>query len=470
MIEIVEEKEEKKKKIIKKPLTINESNWNKILGCSNSKQNNAVLPEVIVVKQKEVSGMEEIIAMDSDYQLNSKIERMKCVLNTLGPKLPDKGAKFRKNLQLYEAERDRRVRDRALKEAECGKSTQSQTSGEEYFMHLYYIWDFILQYMDISKDRGVKLDACNGSSSETPSPKDQSQSEFGKLFGKELDKKPNCSTHISVSLLHKGHPQSGGSNHQNTISNGLLSNKRRKESKADSRQSPFKIPRNSSRVGNEHRVSIDSSSFYSPKEDGKFSSNFPKRRKLSQAQPALRSRNKKRETVVLLDEEDCHPEETTQEEDEPVGRMEAKLYYPSRDDPESVELCYSDIKFLAPEAFLSSAIMNFYIRYLQRPVSATGRSRSDYHFFNTFFYGKLKEAVSCKTNDKDLLFSKFRRWWKGVNIFEKSYILLPIHESLHWSLVIICLPNKDDESGPIILHLDSLGYHLSSQIFQNVRR
>lgn len=30
--------------------------------------------------------------------------------------------------------------------------------------------------------------------------------------------------------------------------------------------------------------------------------------------------------------------------------------------------------------------------------------------------------------DREDLFLKFRRWWKGVNIFEKAYIFLPIHE------------------------------------------
>lgn len=37
-------------------------------------------------------------------------------------------------------------------------------------------------------------------------------------------------------------------------------------------------------------------------------------------------------------------------------------YLLTRDDPESVEICYSDINCLAPEGFLTSPIMNFYIR------------------------------------------------------------------------------------------------------------
>ena len=42
--------------------------------------------------------------------------------------------------------------------------------------------------------------------------------------------------------------------------------------------------------------------------------------------------------------------------------------------------------------------------------------------------------------------------------------------SHHWSLVIICIPDKEDEAGPIILHLDSLGLHYSRPIFDHIRR
>ncbi|KAL3631031.1 hypothetical protein CASFOL_024015 [Castilleja foliolosa] len=148
---------------------------------------------------------------------------------------------------------------------------------------------------------------------------------------------------------------------------------------------------------------------------------------------------------------------------------ETTIYYPSRDDPEAVEIRNSDMECLAPRSYLSSPIMNFYIRYLQKPTSPGTRKRCDYHFFNTFFYKKLKQDVFNKFG-KETSFSKFRRWWKGVNIFEKAYIFLPIHESLHWSLIIICIPNKEDESGPIILHLDSLGLHNSNSICRDVKR
>lgn len=42
--------------------------------------------------------------------------------------------------------------------------------------------------------------------------------------------------------------------------------------------------------------------------------------------------------------------------------------------------------------------------------------------------------------------------------------------SLHWSLVIVCIPDKEDESNLTILHLDSLGLHSKRSIVDNVKR
>ncbi|RYR18120.1 hypothetical protein Ahy_B03g062747 isoform E [Arachis hypogaea] len=121
----------------------------------------------------------------------------------------------------------------------------------------------------------------------------------------------------------------------------------------------------------------------------------------------------------------------------PRSAKDAKMYYPSSDDPESVEICYSDIDCLAPESYLTSTIMNFYIRYLKQQASLANRSLSEYHFFNTYFYKKLQEAVSVKQSDRATFFVKFRRWWKGVNIFQKTYVLIPVHEDRYFSYVLV---------------------------------
>uniref|UniRef100_A0A0E0FDZ5 Ubiquitin-like protease family profile domain-containing protein n=1 Tax=Oryza meridionalis TaxID=40149 RepID=A0A0E0FDZ5_9ORYZ len=168
--------------------------------------------------------------------------------------------------------------------------------------------------------------------------------------------------------------------------------------------------------------------------------------------------------VVLLDDEDVQPEGQVD-----CGmhdrRNETMIYYPSRDDPEAVELSSSDIKCLDPGVYLSSPVINFYIQYMKRTKLHDDDCREKFYIFNTYFYSKLEEALLGKGE-----FLKLRRWWKGVNIYHTSYIILPIHGTAHWSLIIICIPSKESNSGPIILHLDSLELHSSAKIFDTVRR
>ncbi|KAJ1259377.1 hypothetical protein BS78_10G149800 [Paspalum vaginatum] len=179
---------------------------------------------------------------------------------------------------------------------------------------------------------------------------------------------------------------------------------------------------------------------------------------------SMRLRSRKEE-VVLLDGDVSIPkyaQETTYNWDV------EKLYYPSREHLNSVEISSDDSKCLEPESLLSSPIMNFYIMYLQGPLSPIIRPRGEYHIFNTYFFSKL-EAMTSK-EDKTTYFLKLRRWWKGVAIFRKAYILMPVHAETHWSLIIICMPAKENQTGPIILHLDSLKFHSSRLIFSVVSR
>ncbi|XP_047962295.1 ubiquitin-like-specific protease 1D isoform X2 [Salvia hispanica] len=245
-----------------------------------------------------------------------------------------------------------------------------------------------------------------------------------------------------------------------------------------SRQTPFKSPNHlSANISDQQQTNgekrgIHASNSSSHPSDKDVSCSSTKKESSGHSLHLHYTRRNTRRSFVLVDEEKEELEGDVVDETDQVGLSgkEARIYYPSRDDPEAIEICYLDMECLAPESYLSSPIMNFYIRYLQKPTSPTPSTRRkyNYHMFNTYFYEKLKQDVLTKTDREDL-FLKFRRWWKGVNIFEKAYIFLPIHENHHWSLVIISIPKKEDGSGPIILHLDSLRLHSSKSIFSNVK-
>ena len=46
-------------------------------------------------------------------------------------------------------------------------------------------------------------------------------------------------------------------------------------------------------------------------------------------------------------------------------------------------------------------------------------------------------SVSCLLSDGALLLGL-----QGVDIFKKDYLFVPIHDALHWSLVIVCHPGE----------------------------
>ncbi|ONI30506.1 hypothetical protein PRUPE_1G254600 [Prunus persica] len=370
-----------------------------------------------------------------DSELDDSIRRNKLTQQKMAHRLPDKGEKLQIALKrmVDEWERRRKLRREGTGTGKWEKPTQAV----------------------ISRNIGASI----GSSEEAS---------FVSLFKRKLEENSDSRTASEYHGESSLHP----CNRQNMKNNGELLQKEGHKGRSSSRflrhQCPnnFYHKRDKCSLSNGDHKGMDSSP-YPLHHCGENMSSCATRNDASQVNDL---RPRKAQNIVVVDDEESQSMDTTEEAEElPECMKETKIYYPSRRDPESVEICYGDIKCLDPGCYLTSTIMNFYIRYLQQQASSKDRGIFDCHFFNTFFYEKLKEAVAYKGNDKDKLFGKFRRWWKGVNIFQKAYLLIPIHEDVHWSLVIICIPDKEEESGPIVLHLDSLGVHSPRSVFQNIK-
>ncbi|KAH7445775.1 hypothetical protein KP509_01G023700 [Ceratopteris richardii] len=139
------------------------------------------------------------------------------------------------------------------------------------------------------------------------------------------------------------------------------------------------------------------------------------------------------------------------------------LIYP-RGDIDAVTVTRDDFFCLNPGEFISDTIVDFYIKYL---YSRFGEHETEsFYFFNSFFFRKLvksnTEFVTKQTNSR---FSHVKRWTKDVNIFQKKYLFIPVLQSAHWSLIIVCYPGhlykyddwkEDDLERPSILHFDSM--------------
>ncbi|XVE85058.1 hypothetical protein DITRI_Ditri17bG0061800 [Diplodiscus trichospermus] len=409
---------------------------------------------------------EEFFEKLPDHKLEAMFQRQQRLLENLGCKLPDKGKKIRDSLERLEEEKKRRTLSRAKMGGDgCEKPSHSPSSdivGEVDYAILFSSYmDMVTMMMEVK----LKLFPAGSSivfGQHGKSHQAFSQSIFGANFCKKMEENRDC---WRAKAFEKDFSILNHCERQKTRFNGVFSSRRRQRVRVSPR-----------RMNSQHRRKPffgdqkgRTASLYSLQDTDDDLPGIAKKNAFK-VQPSNDSRRKKGQIIVLVDEEEPQPVKTAELEVKlPDFKKDARVYYPSRDDPESIEICFGDIDCLAPETFMTSQIMNFYIRYLQQQASPTNRAMCDYHFFNTYFYQKLKEAVSYKGSDKDALFIKFRRWWKGVNLFQKAYVLIPINEDFHWSLVIICIPDKEDESGPIILHLDSLGLHSSRSVFKNIK-
>lgn len=431
--------EEKSKK---RPLDL-DSNWDVIMGRDDGEP-----PPLVIVKNtpqpqpQPTPSQREDFASISDKKLEEQIERNKIHVMKLGPTLPDKGEKLQLTIKAMEEELDQRKHRHPaqMDVAECEKHrnpTASNGFGQ--------------------KDASSQVK--------------NSKSQFSTIFSRKMEENTDCrvGNAFDKELTTLGH-----CNRQKMRSNGRSWKKRKQNIQSSSRQLPFQcatsVSLNGERRGPANGDQKGKASAHLLHHNSEnFSTNSSKKKDDCRVLPSNGSRPRKDPTVVVLDEDEPQLGTTELAKELAEHMKDAKISYPSRDDPASVEIAYKDMDCLAPEAFLTSPIMNFYIRYIRLQASPANKATCDYHFFNTFFYKKLEQAISYKGSDKESFFVKFRRWWKGVNIFEKAYILIPIHDDLHWSLVIICFPDKKDESGPIILHLDSLGFHCSSTVFSNIK-
>nr|CAD1838281.1 unnamed protein product [Ananas comosus var. bracteatus] len=388
----------------------------------------------------------------SDHQLQEKLKRVLEIFSSgIALNLPDKGEKLRLTLRRLQLELDRRrfpppARKDARRFDRLMQPRNAESSGTTKYSSLNRIM------MESSPQSSFSKHCIKSS-------KNEADVAFSEDLGILSRDKCNSSSEYELKM----HDEKDSAKPFSRL--GRTSSR---ESPSRSVNSYADKEKNRSSDDNNRDVILSSTSSNTDKNHCTLSA---RRKRRTEFGDLVGLKSKKVQEVVLLDEEmpSILPteEDTTvqpKREDTTDEWKDAKIYYPSREHPQSVELSYADIKCLDPESYLSSPIINFYIMYLQRSLSPTGRPGGEYYFFNTYFYNKLEEALSAK-EDRNACFLKLRRWWKGVNIFKKAYIFLPVHGDLHWSLVIICVPAQEDESGPIVLHLDSLEIHSSSSIF-----
>ncbi|KAF8883722.1 hypothetical protein BD779DRAFT_1539173 [Infundibulicybe gibba] len=115
-----------------------------------------------------------------------------------------------------------------------------------------------------------------------------------------------------------------------------------------------------------------------------------------------------------------------------VNPNEIILTYPlAHRAPGAIKIKNADLDCLQPGQYLNDNLIEFGLKYAldQLESSDPGLAKRMY-VFNTFFYTKLNKEG----------YKGVQRWTTGSSIFDKKYIIIPIHENEHWYLTIIYRP------------------------------
>uniref|UniRef100_A0A7S3XZ20 Ubiquitin-like protease family profile domain-containing protein n=1 Tax=Heterosigma akashiwo TaxID=2829 RepID=A0A7S3XZ20_HETAK len=120
--------------------------------------------------------------------------------------------------------------------------------------------------------------------------------------------------------------------------------------------------------------------------------------------------------------------------------------------------------------FLNDSLIDFYLKWL-RDHQSRPALRDQCHFFSSHFYTKL-EGAGFGGDRPD--HAAVRRWTRGVNLFAKRLVFVPVNQAAHWSLAVVCSPGhlaiSPEEFGePCVLHLDSLRLHSGKEVARRLR-
>ena len=116
------------------------------------------------------------------------------------------------------------------------------------------------------------------------------------------------------------------------------------------------------------------------------------------------------------------------------------------------------------------------------------------HFFTKLREGDSRGKLKPDSEKAQRAHARVERWTRGVDVFAKKFLLVPVVEDLHWSLAIVCHPGElakravarerreldvgateDEDEGedcpvrPCVIHMDSNRQHSAKKIEKFLR-
>ncbi|GJJ69531.1 hypothetical protein EMPS_01877 [Entomortierella parvispora] len=104
----------------------------------------------------------------------------------------------------------------------------------------------------------------------------------------------------------------------------------------------------------------------------------------------------------------------------------------------SIAVRSEDVSRLADGEFLNDTLIEFGLKYIHSNLELKNASLAgQVYIFNSFFYQRLLAKPSKGSMSS---YDSVKSWTSKVDLFSMKYIIVPIHENLHWYLAIIVNP------------------------------
>ena len=97
---------------------------------------------------------------------------------------------------------------------------------------------------------------------------------------------------------------------------------------------------------------------------------------------------------------------------------------------------WKDLERLDDGEFLNDNLIGFYLRHLEiRLEERDPELAKRVYWFNTFFFASLTQTARGQGR---INYDAVKKWTRNVDLFNFDYIIVPINESAHWYIAIIC--------------------------------
>uniref|UniRef100_A0A3P8RKI7 Sentrin-specific protease 6 n=1 Tax=Amphiprion percula TaxID=161767 RepID=A0A3P8RKI7_AMPPE len=131
------------------------------------------------------------------------------------------------------------------------------------------------------------------------------------------------------------------------------------------------------------------------------------------------------------------------------GPVVKLMVYPPPPAKGGITVTNEDLHCLNDGEFLNDVIIDFYLKYLVLE-KLKKEDAQRIHVFSSFFYKRLNQRERRNVPDTTNLpiqkrkHNRVKTWTRHVDLFQKDFIFVPINESAHWYLAVICFPGLED--------------------------